>query len=321
MKKERSLLGNLLKKTILWTTAAVGSAAIGQQLLLYLAQKKRDMTPHETFHGKYGETAYTKIGHGKVLVLLHSTLVGSGRMEWEQTAKLLAEHYCVYCVDMPGFGQSQKPRTPWTVYDYALWLREFLAEGIGRKVCVVGVGNSADFALMAKKLGCSQIRRLVLVRPEGLAKGFATGQDTQDLKLLELPLIGTQKFLMGTTSAAVREVWEKAVFAPEKLDQALWKKAAVSARIGKGAQMVYAAGCCRFWSVDSRDAFVKADCPVAVVWGEADRDISADVLREAEKLRPDGVYYLFEQTAMLPHVENSKAFAARVTAFLEGEET
>ena len=173
---------------------------------------------------------------------------------------------------------------------------------------------------MAKKLGCSQIRRLVLVRPEGLVKGFATGQDTQDLKLLELPLIGTQKFLLDTTGAAVKEAGEEAVFAPEKLDQTLWKKAAVSARVGKGAQTVYAAGCCRFWSVDSREAFAKVDCPVAVVWGEEDRDISADALQEAEKLRPDGVYYLFEQTAMLPHVENSKAFAARVTAFLEGEE-
>jgi pimeloyl-ACP methyl ester carboxylesterase len=49
--------------------------------------------------------AYTRIGAGPSLVLLHA--LGSARHAWEPVIPALAEHFDVIAIDLPGFGDSE----------------------------------------------------------------------------------------------------------------------------------------------------------------------------------------------------------------------
>jgi pimeloyl-ACP methyl ester carboxylesterase len=50
------------------------------------------------------DLAYTRIGHGEPLVLLHG--IGSSRQVWDPVIPALAELFDVVAVDLPGFGDS-----------------------------------------------------------------------------------------------------------------------------------------------------------------------------------------------------------------------
>lgn len=87
------------------------------------------------------------------VILVHGVGVSSRYMI--PTARRLAEHCRVWAPDLPGFGRSDKPRTP-------LRLAE-LAEALGEWIDAVGVGPSA---LIGNSFGCQIIVDLAVRRPE-----------------------------------------------------------------------------------------------------------------------------------------------------------
>lgn len=61
--------------------------------------------------------AYTKMGTGKPLLVLHGW--GSNRQVMLPIAKNLSPLRTCYVIDFPGFGNSPEPDRPWSVNDYA----------------------------------------------------------------------------------------------------------------------------------------------------------------------------------------------------------
>ena len=51
--------------------------------------------------------AYRRTGAGEPLVLLHP--LGSSHRAWDPVVPALARHFDVIAVDLPGFGDSEKP--------------------------------------------------------------------------------------------------------------------------------------------------------------------------------------------------------------------
>lgn len=60
---------------------------------------------------------YLDQGAGEVVVLLHG--LGSSGRDWENQIPEFSRHYRVIAPDLRGSGQSDKPRGPYTVADYA----------------------------------------------------------------------------------------------------------------------------------------------------------------------------------------------------------
>lgn len=70
------------------------------------------------------ETYYEISGNkGKKIVLLHGW--GQNTQMMSFIAEGLKEHFQVYNLDFPGFGQSGEPAEPWDCEDYTDFLREF----------------------------------------------------------------------------------------------------------------------------------------------------------------------------------------------------
>ncbi len=311
-----------LAKTFLAFFGAIGTALAGlvgyQQLILKLAQRKKDETHlMETWESEQGIVTYRSAGHGKPLLLIHSMMPGASSREWDAVFDGLAESCHVYAPDLPGFGGSFGPHEPWTAYQYAKFLNEFIENVIRRPVCVCGANGGADFALTLSMLYPRQVRRMILVSPEGIGQGFATEEDTKNLPLLLKPIAGTQKFLAATSKSAIREQLEAAFHAKEAVSAELVQQYGNAARSGSNPQATYACIATRFYAADTKPALEKLSVPFLLVWGEENKLNPAEHFETAEKMKDFGAFFLFEKTASLPHMENSRAFLDTVTDFLK----
>ena len=311
-----------IMKAILAFFGACGAAAAGlvgvQKICLAKAQKKKDEThPLEYYTTPEGDIAYRSIGHGRPLLLVHSMMPGASCREWDEVIDALAESYHVYAIDLPGFGNSFCPEKPWTAYQYANCLHAFISNVIKRPVCICGANGGADFALILSMLHPESLRRLVLISPEGIGKGFATEEDIKPLSLLLSPVAGTQKFLLGTSKGKIRKRLEDAFYAKEQVSAEQIQRYADAARYGVHAQTTFACIETRFYAADTRKAFDLLSLPFLMIWGEENKENSCEHFHTAEKIKSYGSFALFEKTGALPHMENSKAFLENIKEFLK----
>lgn len=299
-------------------SAALAGLAGVQQLCLKAARKKKDETHFlETYSTKDGEVNYRSLGHGRPLLLIHSVMPGASHREWDAVMDTLAETYHVYAVDLPGFGSSFSPEKPWTAYQYAAFLHGFITDVVGRPVCFCGANAGADFGLVLSLLHPEDIRRMVLISPEGIGKGYATDADMKPLSLLLSPVAGTQKFLLGTSKGKIKAMLEEAVYAKEIISPALVQQYADAARFPLHAQSAFAGMETGFYRADTKPAFGQLSIPFLMIWGEENKTNPVSHFDTAEKMKDYGSFVLFEQTAALPHLENSRAFLETVTDFLK----
>ncbi|MBR6541966.1 MAG: alpha/beta hydrolase [Anaerotignum sp.] len=311
-----------IMKYFLGLFGTVGAALAGivgyQQVVLKLAQKKKDETHFmETWETEEGTIAYRSVGTGRPLLLIHSMMLGASSREWDDVIDGLSEKYHVYAIDLPGFGNSYCPEEPWTAYQYAQFLHTFIKEVINRPVCICGANGGADFALTLSMLHPEQVKRMVLISPEGIGKGFATEEDTKSLPLLLKPVAGTQKFLMGTSKKAIKGQLETAFHAKETISAELVQRYADAARFGDHAQATYAGIATRFYAADTKPAFEKLSVPFLMIWGEENKANPVTHFDTAEKMKDFGAFAVFENTGALPHMENSKAFLENTKEFLK----
>jgi len=312
---------NILK-IFLGFFGAIGAAFAGlvgyQQVVLKLAQKKKDETHFmEIWETEAGEIAYRSTGTGRPLLLIHSMMLGASSREWDDVIDGLSEKFHVYAIDLPGFGNSYHPDEPWTAYQYAKFLHGFIENVVKRPACICGANGGADLALTLSMLHPEQVKRLILVSPEGIGKGFATEEDTKSLPLLLKPVAGTQKFLIGTSRKAIKTQLESAFYAKETISAELVQRYADASRYGDHAQATYAGIVTRFYGADTKPAFEKLSVPFLMVWGEENKENPIIHFDTAEKMKDFGSFAVFEKTGALPHMENSKAFLDNVKEFLK----
>ena len=112
------------------------------------------------------DLAFTRIGSGEPLVLLHG--IGSSRRVWDPVVAALAERFDVCAVDLPGFGDSAP--LPRQVGSGA----RALAASVGRLIDDLGlgvphvVGNSLGGWVALELAGSRRVRSLTLLSPAGL---------------------------------------------------------------------------------------------------------------------------------------------------------
>jgi pimeloyl-ACP methyl ester carboxylesterase len=108
------------------------------------------------------------VSGGEWLVILHGW--GGNEREWRQVGLELGKRYRVVVPDLPGFGKTELVRDDWGIYQYAEWVKNFLAK-MGIRECVVighSFGGRVGIILAAKEPGL--VTRLILVDAAGMEK-------------------------------------------------------------------------------------------------------------------------------------------------------
>lgn len=113
------------------------------------------------------KVAYNDDGAGRVVVLLHGW--GTNKENLQALADDLSQNYRAISVDLPGFGESERPKDDWHVADYANFVQDFL-QRIGVQGVYALVGHSFGGRIIIKGVtgGTLRAQKLVFIGSAGV---------------------------------------------------------------------------------------------------------------------------------------------------------
>lgn len=256
-----------------------------------------------------------------VMLLVHG-MAGSSAT-WKDAMGRLAERYHVIAPDLPGHGESDKPRQDYSLGAYANSLRDLMiALGIDRATVVgqsLGGGVTMQLAYQHPNL----CERLVLVSSGGLGP-----EVSWLLRVFTLP--GAEYLMPALFPSFVRDTGNK-------VSQALagrgirWAKAEqewrayVSLTEPNNRQsfvrtlraVVDPAG----QSVSAHDKlYLASRLPTLIIWGGDDRIIPVEHATAAHESIPGSRLVIFDESGHFPHAEEPERFVDTVNAFIDDTE-
>lgn len=250
--------------------------------------------------------AVTAQGQGPQLTLVHGWGLGSGA--WSLVAHLLAKHFSVQVVDLPGYGAS--PADDGSLDDLA----DALADTLPPRAMVCGWSLGALVALRAAQRQPRKIARLVLVgatasfvQREGWPAALPSSQLAGFLAALEAdPAALLKQFsaLIHQGDARMRE----AIRATRNcLADAPGGLPADPASLKSGLELL--------GSTDLRSCLIEVQQPVLLIHGSVDPLMplgAAEALRDA---LPDSRLSVFDDSAHAPFASDPLRFVREVCAF------
>jgi pimeloyl-ACP methyl ester carboxylesterase len=131
------------------------------------------------------ELHYTSAGQGPPTLLIHG--LGGFAESWRETLAALEPHARVIAVDLPGFGQSAKPRRAYTLDFFARVVEGFLDALDVERVRLVGHSLGGGVALAFALAAPERVERLALLG--AAVPGFALRPSIL-LRVMVLPMLG-----------------------------------------------------------------------------------------------------------------------------------
>lgn len=315
-----------MKKLLKLTTMSFSMAVAGTVSSILLKEKyktykaEQNNTPTldhtiEFAQLKCGKVGYKVLGYGKPLVLLHDFHIGASHKEWSLVQEKLAEHFEVFAIDFIGFGNSEKPNSLWSAYQYAQFLQEFLETVVKVPAYVIGSNGGADIALVHSLFSTEYMKKAIFISPTGFEKGFASQEDVSDLSKQMSPVMGTSLYLNATTTEEIQKTMQPKFYNTEKLTPEMIEDMKMMCHIGKHSQTTFASLEAHFWGADTKKAFSNLNIPYALFWGEDNQENPISNFETSKTERPEGYYCGFEQIGAYPHIENPTGFLSIVEDF------
>ena len=265
-----------------------------------------------TFHLESGPVGAPPV------VLLHGLRATSASflpMQWD-----LARDHRVHAIDLPGFGESDKPIRPLHPAFFAEWLTAWLdAVGLAR-VHVIGNSMGGRIALEMGLRSPARVDRLVLLAPSLAWRRYRAAARLVRLLRPELALL-PMRVLHQLVVSGLRTMFA----VPERVPEAAMNAAADEfvrtfatprGRIAffHALREIYLEdpwGRRGFW-----DRLPALAPPALFIFGEKDRLVPRAFLRHVRAALPSAEWELFENCGHVPQFEMPERTNERVRAFL-----
>jgi len=262
------------------------------------------------------KTRYWALGDkGTPVILIHG--LGASADIWRYNVDALAEQWRVYVPDLVGFGRSDIPGPPFSPFDYANFLDDFINTLSTDRVSLVGQSLGGGIALQYALQFPQKVNQLVLVGSAGLGK-----EVIWTLKLMSIPLIGelffppSRRWIETFFKLAVRN---QALVTKDLID--LYYDIFSRAELQKFFLMILRQ------IVDIRGArkeilnpimtnLFKITRPVLVIWGEKDNVLPLKHGYLAKERLPHAKLRIMEGCGHIPFFERSEEFNRIVFEFL-----
>jgi pimeloyl-ACP methyl ester carboxylesterase len=226
-------------------------------------------------------------GHENPVILLHGLVVSSRYME--PLAAILGRHFRVLAPDLPGFGESEKPRE---VLDIPA-----LAEALATWLKACGI---AQATMIGNSFGC-QILAALAVRHPALVRRLVLQGPTVDPEARSLPVQIVRDIVNGR-----REPRPMGPIARIDYAKAGLKRAFLTAR------------CLVRDRIEERLPLIRA--PTLVVRGSRDPVVPQAWAERAARLLPHGRLVVIEGGTHTLNYTYPNAFASAIVPFLKGTE-
>jgi pimeloyl-ACP methyl ester carboxylesterase len=257
-------------------------------------------------------------GSGPVIVLVHG-MAGSSAT-WRFVLPALAERFTVIAPDLPGHGQSAKPRGDYSLGAFASGLRDLLVALGHERASLVGQSLGGGIAMQFAYQFPERCERLALVSSGGL------GQEVNPL-LRALTLPGAEYLLplactnwahnAGTTvvnwlrniglrpSPHVTEIWQSYGSLADAQTRTAFLHTLRSV-VDQAGQRVSAAD--RF--------YLAAHVPTLIVWGSSDGIIPVRQAHTTHEAISGSRLEIFEGAGHFPHCEEPERFVEVLVDFM-----
>lgn len=103
------------------------------------------------------------------IVLFHGIYGGASHRTWRKLLPLLdAQGKAVYIMDLPGVGESDKPKRPYSIADFDSFVEKFLTEVVGGRANIVTESILGNSGLRVAAERPDLVRRVALINPSGI---------------------------------------------------------------------------------------------------------------------------------------------------------
>ena len=267
-------------------------------------------------------------GSGSPLVLVHG-LGSSAAVEFYYNLEPQAAQHRVIAIDLPGFGQSDRPVLEYTIDVFVKAVSDLMAsEGLPR-AAVMGVSMGGRVALGLALSAPEQVERLILVDALGVGppRRVLAYRILLTRGLGELTLSGTARALRRMNPATIRRFWGWYLNRPGRVDS-IWSNQRIAdhgALLSKPEyRAAYLSALRSIAGMRSlRDGVVvearlpELRMPTLLVWGRHDHIFPPGHAESALKRLPNGRIEIFEDSGHTPQMEEPDRFNRLVLGFLE----
>lgn len=270
-----------------------------------------------SIHGH--DVSYRGGGSGPVLMLLHG-MAGSS-VTWERVLPELTRRYTVVAPDLPGHGESDKPRGDYSLGAHASSVRDLLAALGHERATIVGQSFGGGVAMQLAYQYPERCERLVLVSSGGLGQEVA-------LLLRALTLPGAEHLMPIACNGRVRDAgtavtgWlDRIGLRPVPAVAEMWRSyASLSDASTREAfqHTLRAVVDIHGQRVSATDRlYLAADVPTLIVWGDRDPIIPFDHAGRAHEMIPGSRVEVFEGAGHFPHCEQPDRFVEVLVDFMD----
>jgi pimeloyl-ACP methyl ester carboxylesterase len=155
---------------------------------LVIANAHASLLDKDVIVSRFGKIRYRAPlpeSEGSPIVLIHGVYGGASHRTFKKLLPFLDNtRKPVFILDLPGTGESEKPRKRYTIEDLDTFIEIFLSEVVRTRATVVTESLSGTAALKVASSRPDLIRRLVLLSPVGI-NSLATSPSQREERLFE----------------------------------------------------------------------------------------------------------------------------------------
>lgn len=255
---------------------------------------------------------YEMQGKGEVVLFLHG--MGFSHVMWGSSVKAASKYYTTCALDLPGFGDSDKPESNYGISFYVNFIKDFMnATGIDN-AAVVGVSMGGAIAAGFAGKNPGRVSRLVLTAPIGLTPLYNG--------LPGLPLVSSSMYLfMSRSKELFKHYAEGMLYNKEAVPKdLLWQEWARLNLPSYRAALVRNAKNLSLVDPAYEVSLQSIRAPTLIVWGRNDMIVSlSDAYRYQDRIRGSELA-IIEKCGHVPPMERAEEFNRTFMTFLGREE-
>ncbi|OHA69019.1 MAG: hypothetical protein A3B24_02085 [Candidatus Wildermuthbacteria bacterium RIFCSPLOWO2_01_FULL_48_16] len=243
--------------------------------------------------------SYRIAGQGFALLVLHGW--GRGSVAYVKVMEALAQQgYQVIIPDLPGFGNTEPPKSPWGIDEYAQFAFEFSQKLGLAKFHLLGHSFGGQIAVKFATDHPQQVQKLILY-----AAAVIRREPTESTKKIQVVArIGNAVFslpLLSVLQSPLRKLFYRLFGISD---------AAYSTGIMKEIRK-------KVVRQDLTHLLSKISCPVLLIWGDKDKSTPIEDSRVIQEKIPHASLKVLSETTHLLHREVPQSFVQALLTFLE----
>ncbi len=258
---------------------------------------------------------YVQAGEGPVVLLVHG--LGTSSVTWGHNIEpLAAAGYTVLALDLPGHGDSDKPRSlTYGPEAGARLIHDFLNALSVDRVSLVGSSAGGLIASLFALDHPLRVDRLMLVASGGLGRDVSWA-----LRIVSVPLLG--ELIYQPRLMRLLGVGNRLFYRPPTLPDGFRPESSRSDPESRRVTIQAIRSCITLFGQKKRcqilDRLEGLAAPIMTVWGTEDRYIPVSHAHLIGRALPRAEVRTIPECGHWPHMEKPAEFNALLIQFLEG---